>query len=516
MEEGIAGVSGSAEHRYRVLVENSLGLMCVHDLRGLLVYVSPPAAQALGRTVEDMIGRSLRGYLVPSVEHLFDGYLDRIRKEGADSGLMLLQAKDGTEQIWQYRNVVAAPPGLPPQVYGHAIDVTERVRAEQALRQAQRALEESQARHQSLVEGSTLGVCIHQDGVIRFANRTLAQMHGCEAPDELVGQPFVTLHAPSERARLEEHAAALLRGERVPERLEVEHATRTGRTLWAETWSSVVLWNQALAVLVTVVDVSERKRLEARVRQMEKMEAVARLAGGVAQECNNLMTVVLGRGELLHQSLDAGDARRGGVEMLIRAAGRVAVLAQQLLAFSRRLTLRMEPLDLGEVIAGLAPRIHTLLPVSASLDCVAGAGLWLVDADRSQIEEAIIRLAANACDAMPRGGRLRLEAANVLLDEAFVQKHAGARSGPHVVVSVQDTGLGISPEVLAHLFEPFFTTKGVGEGSGLGLPSVYGIVKQHGGYVEVESTPGAGTTVRMYFPRPAPGADPPTAGAPFA
>lgn len=489
------------EGRYRLLVENSLGFMCVHDLSGFFTYVSPAAAEAIGRTADDMVGRSLRGYLAPSVVDLFDAYLDRIRRNGADSGLMLLQAKDGTEQIWQYRNVVIEPPGSPARVYGHAIDVTERVRAEQALRRAQTDVEESQARHQSLVEGSALGVCIHQDGIIRFANGTLARMHGFDNPEELVGHRFETLIAPAERPRVQTQAAARLAGQRVPENLEVEHVARGGRALWAETWSSVVLWKRSLAVLVTVIDVTERKRLEARVRQMDKVEAVARLAGGVAHECNNLMTVVLGRGELVKRAMEEADPRRPNVEIMLRAAARVAVLADQLLAFSRRLTLRVDRVDLADLVSGMAPRLRDLVSPSVSVKCVADAELWPVDADRGQVEEALMRLGANASEAMPGGGLLLVEAANVELDDVFVQRNAGARPGPHVVITVRDTGAGMSPEVQALAFEPFFTTKSVGQGPGLGLPSVYGIVKQHGGYIELESAPGAGTAVRLYFPR---------------
>jgi two-component system, cell cycle sensor histidine kinase and response regulator CckA len=501
MSDTTPASSDGDESPYRRLVEHSLGFMCVHDLAGVFVYVSPPAAHALGRTPEDMTGRSLRGYLAPAVEELFDAYLDRIRRNRADSGLMLLQAKDGAEQIWEYRNVLLDVPGSEPRVYGHAIDVTERMRAEQDLRRARRELEESQARHQSLVEGSGLGVCIHQDGVIRFANGTFARMHGHEGPQDLIGQPFVTLLAPEAQDRGRAEIVARLSGERLPDNQEVEHVARDGRILWVETWSSVVLWNRALAVLVTVIDVTERKRLEGRMRQMDKVEAVARLAGGVAHECNNLMAVVVDRGELLQDSLEPVDPRRGSVEILVQTAGRVARLAEHLLAFSRRLTLRLEVVDLGELIGGLAPRLREVVPPTVAIKCIAPGEVWAVEADRAQVEEALIRLGTNAADAMAGDGLLLVEAANVELDDVFVKQHAGARPGPYVAVTVRDTGAGMSDEVQAHLFEPFFTTKGAGGGTGLGLPSVYGIVKQHGGYIEVESAPGAGTAVRLYFPR---------------
>jgi signal transduction histidine kinase len=234
---------------------------------------------------------------------------------------------------------------------------------------------------------------------------------------------------------------------------------------------------------------------------MDKVEAVARLAGGVAHECNNLMTVVLGRGELLQESLEPADPRRANVEILLRTAGRVALLADQLLAFSRRLTLRVERVDLVDLIAALSPRLRDLVPPSVSVKCLAAEEVWPVEVDRIQVEEAVMRLGANAADAMPGGGLLLVEAANLELDEVFVKRNAGARQGPHVMLTVRDTGVGMSAEVQAHMFEPFFSTKDAASGAGLGLPSVYGIVKQHGGYIEVESAPGAGTAVRLYFPR---------------
>jgi len=488
------------ERNYRLLVENSLGLMCVHDMDGLLSYVSPSAARALGWTQDDGVGHNLSRYLAPSVEHLFDAYLAGIRTDGHASGLMRLLGKDGTEHVWQFRNVVVSEPGAAPYVVGHAIDVTERVEAELALRAAQGELEERESRHQSLVEGSALGVCIEQDGAIRFANRRLAELHGWPEPGELVGQPFVTLVAPAERGRTEAHIASLLGGERVGDRHEMEHVTRDGRPVWVETWSSVVMWKQALAILITVVDVTERKRLEATVRGMERVEAVGRLAGGVAHELNNLMTVVLGRGELLADGLEPSDTRRGQLEAMRRAARQASTLARELLAFSRRLMLRPERMHLGELVAALSPRIRSLLPGPISLGYTVDPGLWPVHADRVQIEGALVHLVENARDAMPSGGLVMVEVGNVELDDIFCETRPGARPGMHVVLSVQDTGRGMTPEAQAHLFEPFFTTKAVGEGKGLGLPSVYGIVKQHGGYIEVESAAGRGTTVRLYFP----------------
>jgi len=179
---GAAALAFRPEDFYRPLVEHSLGLMCVHDLEGVLLFVNPAAAQALQWTPADGVGHNLREYLAPAVQPLFDDYLARIRRNPTDSGLMLLAAKDGTEQIWSYRNVKLEEPGMPACVLGHAMDVTEPVRTRQALREATRQLAERDARHRSLVEASPVGICIDQAGTVRFANRALVHLFGCDAP----------------------------------------------------------------------------------------------------------------------------------------------------------------------------------------------------------------------------------------------------------------------------------------------------------------------------------------------
>ncbi len=483
---------------YRLLVENSLGLMCIHDQEGVLSYVSPAAARTLGWTADDGVGHSLREYLAPTVAHLFDDYLVRIREKGQDSGLMLLLARDGSERFWEYRNVMIGGAGREARVLGHAIDVTERVRAQQALRVARRDLEEGQARHQSLVEGAPGGICIHQDGVIRFATRKLAEMHGYDEPAALAGTRFSDLVAPAARDRLADYTAALLRGEPVPHGQEIEHVTRDGKPLWVEAWSTEVSWHDAPAVRVTVIDIAERKRLQARVQQMESSEAVGRLAGGVANELNGLATLILRESEFVYEGLDDEPLRRR-LLAIVKGARLTAKLAAELLAFSSSVMLRLEPLSLSEIVRGLAPHIQALLPPTVTLECRAPQA-WPVEADRAQVEGAIMHLVANARDAMPDGGRLEVGVANVPGPGAGdVAGTEVTRS--HVAITVRDTGQGIAPEKRAHLFEPFAAPRARDGRTGLGLPSVYGIVKQHGGYVEIDSTPGQGTVVQMFFPR---------------
>jgi signal transduction histidine kinase len=250
-----------------------------------------------------------------------------------------------------------------------------------------------------------------------------------------------------------------------------------------------------------VVDVSDRKHLEARGRQMERAEAVGRLAGGVAHHLNNLMTVVLGWAELLRDSFPDGDPRRNNGDMILQAGNRAATIARQLLAFSRRQILQPRPLDLSRFLGHLAPRIRGSMGQAVTVEIVVEATPWEVWADATHLEYAVLALADNARDAMPGGGRLVLRAGNTEVPPAMAAANPGMRPGAYAVLAVEDSGVGMSDEVKARVFEPFFSTKRVGESTGLGLSSVYGIVKQHEGYIAVDSRAGAGTTFRIYLPR---------------
>ena len=240
---------------------------------------------------------------------------------------------------------------------------------------------------------------------------------------------------------------------------------------------------------------------QAQLGQSQKMEAVGQLAGGIAHDFNNLLTVVLGRSELALARLRDNDPLRRDLGLIQTTSQRGANLVRQLLAFSRKQVLRPEVLDLGAVVAGLEGMLRRLIGEDIDLVTAAGADLGRVKADPSQIEQVIVNLVVNARDAMPGGGRITVETANVDLDEAFAATHEGLRPGASVRLAVQDTGHGMDAKTQAHIFEPFFTTKEVGKGTGLGLATVYGIVKQSEGYILVESVPGLGTTFTIYLPR---------------
>jgi nitrogen-specific signal transduction histidine kinase/ActR/RegA family two-component response regulator len=255
-------------------------------------------------------------------------------------------------------------------------------------------------------------------------------------------------------------------------------------------------------------DISARKQIEEalknsedQLRQSQKMEAIGRLAGGVAHDFNNMLTAIRGYSDLLLLRLDDGSPMRREVEEIQKAGERASSLTRQLLAFSRKQVLQPKTIDLNEIIANLHGMMHRLIGEEIDLVTVLKPDLGLVLVDPGQVEQVIMNLVVNARDAMPRGGKVTIETTDIFLGEGYSQEHRIVKPGAYVKLTISDTGCGMTQDVKSHLFEPFFTTKEKGKGTGLGLSTVYGIVKQSGGYVWVYSELGRGTTFKVYFPR---------------
>ncbi len=371
----------------------------------------------------------------------------------------------------------------------------ERKQAEEALRQSRDLLH-------AVIEGSQDAIFAKdREGRYLFMNSAAAEGLR-KRVDEVIGRRDDELFPPEMAQRFVEVDRRIL-DTGVAETDEDADALATGARTFLVTKGPLRDHAGAVVGVFGVArDITERKLAEDQLRQAQKMEAVGRLAGGVAHDFNNLLTAMLGSTELLLHALAPGDPMREDAEEIKKAANRAAGLTRQLLAYSRRQVLQPESLDLNVVVTEMDRMLRRLIREDIELVTVRAPALGRVRADPGQIEQVIVNLVVNARDAMPRGGRLTIETANAELDQAFVRSHQGAVAGPYVMLAVSDTGTGIDPETKAHLFEPFFTTKGVGRGTGLGLATVYGIVKQSEGYIAVDTELGRGTTFRVYLPRP--------------
>ena len=284
---------------------------------------------------------------------------------------------------------------------------------------------------------------------------------------------------------------------------EQEGKDLEGNTIWSEIVATSVKDKDGniTAALELVIPITERKKLEAQLRQAQKMEAIGQLAGGIAHDFNNALTLIKTCSELTLFDLKESDPLREKIEMILEATNRSADLAHRLLAFSRRQVMEMKVLDLNNLLKDLDKMLRRVIGEDIELVNVLAEDLGRVKVDPGQVEQVVLNLALNAKDAMPRGGKLTIETANVELDETYSRTHVDVIPGRYVMLAVSDTGIGMTPEIKNRLFEPFFTTKEKGKGTGLGLAMVYGIVKQSGGNIWIYSEAGMGTTFKVYLPR---------------
>ena len=408
-------------------------------------------------------------------------------------------------------------------------------------------LKASEGEYRALVEGSIQGIVIHQQGIIQLANASLARIFGYEKPEALIGLDYMTLVAHQERDRLEGYQDAFSEGLSAPECYEFLGVRKDRTSVWIECLVSPITWRGEPAILATLQDITarrqaeeelqrahakledrvqertvalqqanqalfnemaerrrmeeEKERLDQQFRQSQKMEAVGQLAGGVAHDFNNMLGVILGHTEMAMEHVDPAQPLFADLEEIRKAASRSADLTRQLLAFARKQTVAPQVLDLNETIDRLLKMLQRLIGEAIDLTWIPGAGIWPVKIDPSQIDQMLTNLCVNARDAIAGVGRITVETGNDTLDDHRCAAHAGLVAGEYVRISVSDTGCGVDQPTLAHIFEPFLTTKAIGSGTGLGLATVYGAVKQNNGFIDVDSEPGRGTVFTIYLPR---------------
>jgi PAS domain S-box-containing protein len=421
-----------------------------------------------------------------------------LRPVADDTGavsFVLFEAHEAQETAPQRRHEAAMPESPALEDRGHP---------------ASAQLQQSEQRFRLLVE-SVVDYAIFMldaDGYVSSWNAGAQRIKGYSA-DEIIGQHFSRFYTPEDR------------DSGVPQRV-LETAARSGKfegegwrvrkdgsRFWANVLLDAIIGpdGEVIGFAKVTRDLTEKRNIEAQLRQSQKMEAIGQLTGGIAHDFNNLLQVVIGSleglqrraGQLLHTPQGA-DLQRF-IDNALRGADRAANLTRRLLAFSRRQALDAKPTNVGKLVAGMSELLRRTLGEAIAIETVNAGDLWPVLVDANQLESALLNLAVNARDAMPAGGKLTIETANSQLDETYTARYEGLEPGPYVMIAVSDTGMGMTRDVIERAFEPFFTTKEVGHGTGLGLSQVYGFVKQSGGHVRAYSEVGEGTTIKLYLPR---------------
>ena len=464
------------------------------------LYISPQIEAMLGFSADEWLGDP--GLVL---KQLHPDDRERVLAEvfqSRDTGKPLsseyrLLARDG-RIVWVRDEAIVMrdEAGRPCFMQGLLLDISEQKRKEEML-------QKSESKFRTIFERVALGTALVSiDGQLVETNPALREMlrYGEE---ELRNRVFNEFIHPEDAAIDVDLDQELIAGKRDHYQIEKRFIRKDGGVVWCQLNVSFIRGGQQERpfTICMVEDITERKRLETQFFQSQKMETIGRLAGGIAHDFNNLLTVIKGYTQLTLNHIQEGDPCRENIEEIKSAAERAAELTNQLLTFSRRQILDMKVLDLNTVVRGLEKMMGRIIGEDIEMFTVLDDHLGRVKTDPGQLEQVILNLVVNARDAMPAGGKLAIETANVVLDDTYARTHIGVTPGSYVMLSVSDTGYGISPEIKELIFEPFFTTKEEGKGTGLGLSTIYGIVKQSGGNIWVYSEPGRGTTFKIYLPR---------------
>jgi PAS domain S-box-containing protein len=487
----------ASEDRYGHLFHSAADIIFEADAEGYFRFVNPQTLRVFEYAADEVIGRRFTEFIRPDYRPQILHHYYRQTTAGEPNSYVEFPAitKSGRE-VWLGQNawLITDASGKFIGMQAVARDITERRSSEEALRAAE-------AKFRGLVEQSLMGVYILQNDRLVYLNPKAAELLGY-TQQELLDAPnaFAFIHE-QDRAMVMDQLSRLGPAGLPSVQLTIRGTRKDGEIVQVEAFCSVTEFGGQPAILATVNDISDRIKLEDQLRQAQKMEAVGRLAGGIAHDFNNLLTAIRGNAELMSHRVRADPAMAAEVDEILHAADRAASLTRQLLAFSRKQILQPVPLDINEIVGAVARMARRLIGTEVQLRLDLAESVLKVLADSAQVEQLLLNLIVNARDAMPSGGMIAVSTANVRLHSQSPEiVQAGIAPGPFVLLAVADEGIGMDQATQARIFEPFFTTKETGRGTGLGLSTVYGIVRQTGGAITVTSERGKGASFRVYLP----------------
>ena len=486
-----------SEERYRNIFENAVEgiLQSTHD--GRLLNANPALAKMMGfASPSDMVAQISdlgQQIYIHSEDRL--RFLEQLEERGFVEGLEVQMYRKDRKIIWtamSARGVYDDEKRL-IRIDSTIEDITHRKSVEQALL-------ESEAKYRSVVESSLAGFYIIQDDLFRFVNRRFCEITGYSYDEVVNTMPYLELIHPEERRKVSEHIEKRLMGETGNAEYAFRVVRKDGEVITVKLLGGFTSHGGRLALSGTFIDITREKSMESQLRQAQKMEAIGTLAGGIAHDFNNVLTALIGYGTMLQCKLAKDDLLRLYADQILSASHKAASLTQSLLAFSRKQPLASKPVNMNGIIKGTEELLRRLITEDINLETVLAKTDLVIRADTTQIDQILFNLTTNARDAMPQGGTLRIATEPAMLDSDFVLAHGFGKGGRYACLSVSDTGVGMDRETVEKIFDPFFTTKEVGRGTGLGLCTVYGIVKQHGGYITVASERDKGTSFHIYLP----------------
>ncbi|RMD94375.1 MAG: PAS domain S-box protein [Calditrichaeota bacterium] len=486
-----------SEERYRSLVELSPIPMGVHH-NGILLYANPAAVKLLGaKSEQDLIGKPVLDFVHPDYKEIATQRVQQLYQQRQQTTLIeeKLVTLDG-------RVIDAEVMGIPIPYEGkEAVQVILRDITEH--KRTQNELKRSEEKFRLLIENAAdMITLLDEQGKILFESPSVYATLGY-TPEELLGKSAIEFVHPEDLPKIRKVLQNFINtpNKKTPY-LEIRIRHKNGTWCTIEAVGKNLLNAPAIhAIVINSRDITDRKKLEEQLYQSQKMEAIGRLAGGIAHDFNNLLTAIIGYGDFMLQSLNPRDPMREDAAEIKKAAEHAASLTRQLLAFSRKQILKPKIINLNTIIRDMGKMLSRIIGEDIELVTQLSPDLASVKADPAQIEQVILNLAINSRDAMPKGGKLIIETRNATLDEEYINTHNAVIPGPYVLLVMSDNGVGMDQDTQDKIFEPFFTTKEIGKGTGLGLATVYGVVKQSGGYIWVYSEPGHGTTFKIYLPR---------------